>query len=73
VEEKTCQEITRLLGYLNAMPRKSKFAIYASMLGKIRSPKKADAARRNGRLGGRPTKTQAAPEGMASQAKAQNR
>jgi len=33
----------------------SQFSKYARLLGRIKTAKKADASRRNGRLGGRPS------------------
>jgi hypothetical protein len=38
------------------MNEKSKFSKFASLLGKIKTPKKAIASRKNGKLGGRPNK-----------------
>lgn len=37
---------------------KTKISYFAGMLGKIKTPKKAAASRRNGKLGGRPVKVQ---------------
>ena len=50
------------VGYNNGMKKEISHA--ASMLGKIKSRKKAMASRENGKLGGRPKKKQHKPSAL---------